>query len=308
MPAPLGDLVVIAGPTASGKSRMAAAIAEKLDTEVVNADARQFYHALRIGAALPTQEEMRGVHHHYVGHLEVNERMSAGAYARAAVPVLEALLARKGVAVLSGGSGLYLNAVLRGFDALPEGDPQVRERLGERLRIDGLLPLVAELRERDPATWERIDRNNPQRVLRALELCELAAGPVSALRTGGHVARPWNAIMIVLDLPREVLYARIAERVDRMLADGLEKEARALLPHRHENALKTVGYTELFQYFDGTIDRSQAIALIEQHTRNYAKRQLTWFRRDTHWAWLPPQEEVLLAHIASRRANLPRSG
>lgn len=305
MSAPLGDLVVIAGPTASGKTRIAAAVARSLGTEVVNADARQFYRALRIGAAPPTDKEQQGVRHHFVGHLEVTQVMSAGAYERDALPVIEDLLRRTGSAVLSGGSGLYIDAVLNGFDPLPTADHAVRRELQERFQREGLPPLLEELKQRDPATWQRIDRNNPHRVVRALEICRSGGRAASAQRSGARSARPWRTIRIALDVPREVLYARIDARVDDMMAAGLVEEARALLPHREENALRTVGYRELFEHMDGRCSLEEAIARIKQHTRNYAKRQLTWLRRDPQWQWTTPDPEAVLLRVGRERAASP---
>jgi tRNA dimethylallyltransferase len=301
MPAPIGDLIVIGGPTASGKSRIAAAMARTLGTEVVNADARQFYHALRIGAALPTEAERQEVRHHFIGHLEVTEVMSAGAFERAAVPVIEDLLQRNGRAVLTGGSGLYIDAVLKGFDPLPTANHAIRHALQERFRREGLAPLLEDLKQRDPATWQRIDRHNPHRVIRALEICRAGGRAASVQRTG--------AIRIVLDVPRPELYARIDARVDRMMADGLLEEARALLPHRGENALRTVGYSELFAHFDGTCTLEEAVALIKQHTRNFAKRQMTWLRRDDgdHERVAPDEQAVRQAIERSLTASPDRA-
>lgn len=295
-----GVLIVVGGPTASGKSRVAAGLAKHFGTAVVNADARQFYHALRIGAALPTAEEMQGVPHHFVGHLEVSQSMSAGAYERAAVPVITDLLGKHGFAVLTGGSGLYIDAVVNGFDALPAGDPSVRRDLQERFQRDGIEPLLEELRQRDPATWQRIDRHNPHRVIRALEVCRTSGRPYSTQRSGRSAARPWQVIKIAMDLPREELYTRIDTRVDAMIAQGLVEEARGLLAARDANALRTVGYRELFAHFDGRLTLEEAIALIKQHTRNYAKRQLTWLRRDPEWHWRSTDQPVIPPTLPGR--------
>jgi tRNA dimethylallyltransferase len=299
MPA-IGELIVIAGPTASGKTHIAAEVARYFKTEVVNADARQFYHALRIGAALPTEEEMMGVRHHFVGHAEVKEVISAGSYERTAVPMIEGLLRAHGRAVLTGGSGLYIDAVLNGFDPLPGIDQRVREDLRAQFKREGLAPILAELQQRDPDTWQRIDRNNPHRVLRAVEVCRTTGRAISAQRSGAKAGRPWKAVKIVLDVPREELYARIEARVDRMIAAGLVEEARGLLQHRANNALRTVGYTELFDHFDGRCSLPEAIELIKQHSRNYAKRQLTWLRRDKSWHWTAPEAGSIVALINER--------
>jgi len=293
---PRPTLVVIGGPTASGKTRAAATLAKHYGTEVISADSRQFYHAMRIGTARPLESELLGVEHHFLGHLELAEMWSAGAFARAAEPVLQETLAAHGIAVLVGGSGLYIDALLKGLDPLPASNGQMREKLQERFKKKGLLPLLEELERLDPTTWSAIDRQNPHRVIRALEVCLSTGRPYSEQRTTPQDRTDVNIIRIALDLPRTALYERIHQRVDGMLAEGLVEEARSLLPHRTLNALHTVGYRELFDHFDGTLTLDEAIAIIKQHTRNYAKRQLTWLRRDATWQWLPPTEHA--QHIA----------
>ena len=278
-----GTLVVVGGPTASGKTALAAALAARLGTEVISADARQFYGAMRIGTARPTADELLGVPHHFLGHLDLEETWSAGRFARAAEPVLQRLLTEQGRAVLVGGSGLYLDAVIKGFDPLPEADEALRSRLRERVQREGLRSLVDDLARLDPATAERIDARNPQRVLRALEVCLLTGRPFSEQRHAPQHRTDMDIVRVALHPTRPVLYARIDARVDAMMAAGLLDEARSLLPHRHLTALNTVGYKELFQHLDGTLTLARAVDRIKQHTRNYAKRQLTWLRRDPGW-------------------------
>ena len=292
-----GTLIVVNGPTASGKSRVAASIARHFGSEVINADSRQFYHALRIGAALPTEKEMNGVRHHFIGHLDVHDQMSAGAFARAAMPVIDVLFERHGRAVMTGGSGLYIEAVCRGFDPLPTGDRTVREQLQKRYQQEGLSVLVEELKQLDPDHWRTIDRRNPHRVIRALEVCKITGKPFSAQRTGRELRKDLNAMHIALDLSREDLHARIEDRVDAMFAAGLLEEARALLPYRELNALRTVGYRELFDHFDGKFELDQCKLLIKQNTRRYAKRQLTWLRRDGACHWMPPDENAIIQFL-----------
>lgn len=290
-------LLVIGGPTASGKTHVAATLAAHLGTEVISADSRQFYQAMRIGTARPLEAELHGVPHHFLGHLELHETWSAGAFARAAEPVLQDLIATRGVAVLVGGSGLYIDALLKGLDPLPVGDPHIRAKLTQRIQEDGLASLLAELSTLDPRTYERIDRHNPHRVIRALEVCLASGRPYSEQRTTPQDRTDLRILRIAMDLPRADLYARIDDRVDRMMADGLEQEARTLLPFRHLNALRTVGYSEMFQYFDGDLTKAEALAMIKQHTRNYAKRQLTWLRRDPNWALVAPDPANVLEHV-----------
>ena len=291
-----GTLIVIGGPTASGKTHVAASLAKHFGTEVISADSRQFYHALRIGTARPNEEEMLGVKHHFIGHLDVQQTWSAGEFARAAEPVIQELVADHGYAVMVGGSGLYIDAVCNGLDPLPKIDHRTREQLRERFEHDGLIPLVEQLRTLDPDAWRLIDRNNPHRVIRALEVCLISGRPFSAQHSGRKQRDDMRVVRIALDVPRAELYARIDARVDRMMADGFVDEARALLPYRELNALQTVGYRELFSHFDLTTTAAQVegahldktILLIKQHTRNYAKRQWTWLRRDPSWQWCAP--------------------
>jgi tRNA dimethylallyltransferase len=283
-----GTLVVIGGPTASGKTRVAATLAKHYATEVISGDSRQFYRAMRIGTARPPGGELLGVKHHFLGHLELEETWSAGEFARQAEAVLQDLLARHGLAVLVGGSGLYLDALCNGLDPMPMVDHGVRERLQHRFQRSGLKDLLPELERLDPAIAKVIDRNNPQRVIRALEVCLVSGRPFSAQHSGHRQRKDLRIVRIAMDVPRDELYARIDARVDAMIAAGLEHEARSLLPYRELNALRTVGYREFFEHFDGTLSREEAIGLIKQHTRNYAKRQMTWLRREKAWHWTRP--------------------
>lgn len=296
----LGTLIVVGGPTASGKTSVAVALAKHYKTEVVSADARQFYRALRIGAAVPTEAEMDGVPHHFIGQLDVTENMSAGAYERACVPVIEELLRVKDTVVLVGGSGLYIDAVLNGFDPMPTGDNRIRTELQERFRKHGLEPLLERLAQLDPATMERIDRHNPHRVIRALEVSMASGRPYSAQRVGRAKERPWRTVRMAMDLPRAELYARIDARFDAMIAAGLVEEAQGLLPYREANALQTVGYKELFAHLDGAFTLDEATALAKQHTRNFAKRQMTWLRRDEDWNWMAPDDIAGMITITDR--------
>lgn len=283
-------LLVIGGPTASGKTRAAVKVAKHFGVPVISADSRQFYRAMRIGTARPTEQELEGVPHHFLGHLELDETWSAGTFARAAEPVLQRIVRQVGMAVLVGGSGLYIDALVKGLDPLPAADVRLREKLQHRLQLQGLPALMAELRQLDPVTADRIDQANPHRVLRALEVCLLTGRPFSAQRSQPKDRTDMRIIRFAMDVPRARLYEHIDARVDRMVADGLVEEVRSLLPHRHHNALRTVGYRELFMHFDGVLTLEQAIDLVKQHTRNYAKRQMTWLRRDPTWRWHDPED------------------
>lgn len=296
-----GTLVVIGGPTASGKTHVAASLGRHLGTEVISADSRQFYAAMHIGTARPLEDELQGVRHHFLGHLPLETLWSAGTFARAAEPVLQRILEDRGIAVLVGGSGLYIDALIKGLDPLPAGNPELRERLQERFKAEGLAPLLAELHRLDPGTHSSIDRQNPHRVIRALEVCLATGRPYSEQRSTPKDRDDMHIIRIAMDLDRNMLYDRIETRVDQMMSRGLAAEVQGLLPHRELNALRTVGYTELFRHFDGELSLHDTVALIKQHTRNYAKRQLTWLRRDTTWHYLPPDPEQVFAHVESQR-------
>ncbi len=286
-----GTLVVIGGPTASGKTHVAVSLGKHFSTEVISADSRQFYRAMRIGTARPGEEELLGVPHHFLGHLELEQTWSAGEFARAAEPVLQRILERTGIALLVGGSGLYIDALLKGLDPLPAGDTRIRHQLQERFQKEGLHPLLEQLQELDEATWERIDRSNPHRVIRALEVCLSSGRPYSEQRTAPQDRTDVRIVRIAMEWSRKELYERIDQRVDRMIDDGLVDEARSLLPFREFNALRTVGYRELFGHFDGDLTREQAISAIKQHSRNYAKRQVTWTRRESTWNHLHPTDQ-----------------
>lgn len=292
-------LVVIGGPTASGKTQAAISLAEHYGTEVISADSRQFYRAMRIGTARPAEAELQGVKHYFLGHLGIEQTWSAGQFAREAEPVLQDLLTRKSIAILVGGSGLYIDAVTKGLDPLPPSDPRLRERLQQRHEKEGLPGLLKELEELDLVTHERIDRSNPHRVIRALEVCLLTGQPYSAQRTTPEDRKDMRIVHIALDVPRKELYERIDARVDRMMVDGLLEEVRSLQPHKTANALRTVGYRELFEHLEGHITLTEAVALIKQHTRNYAKRQMTWLRRDAGWNWIRPDDLVAMTAVIS---------
>ena len=280
----MGVVVSIVGPTASGKTELAVALAQHLQTEIVNADARQVYQGMAIGTAHPSAEELAGAKHHFVDFLPPSELFSAGAFEAQAVPVLTQLCAERGSAVLAGGSGMYVEAALRGLDPLP-ADLALRASLNARLKEEGLTPLMDELRTLDPTHAERMDTSNPQRVVRALEVCLTSGKPFSSFHHGEPKPRPWRVVSIGLNPERSELRVRIAKRAHLMVEAGWLEEARALLPHRHENALNTVGYKELFEHHDGTCSLDEAVEWIVTRTRQFAKRQMTWFMKDANTTW-----------------------
>lgn len=283
-------LVVIVGPTGSGKTDLSIRIARHYGVPILSTDSRQVYRGLPIGTAQPVQEQLEAVEHHFIASHDVTQNLSCGEYEVQALARLEKLFAEHDLVVAVGGSGLYVRALCEGMDDLPKADEALRHELSERLQLEGVESLAAQLKVLDPEYYEEVDRSNPARVVRALEVCLQTGRPYSAQRTGTRRSRPFEILKIGVDLPREVLYERIDRRVDQMLADGLEAEARRMYPFRQLNALQTVGYREFFDFFDGAISRDQAVELIKRNSRRYAKRQLTWFRRDPQIRWFAPND------------------
>ncbi len=298
-------LIVIVGPTGSGKTDLSISVAQHYACPIISTDSRQFYRGIPIGTAQPTKEELATVEHHFIASHNLEDEFNCGAYEVAALQRLEELFQQHDAVVAVGGSGLYVKALTEGMDSLPKADPALRESLAQRLQDEGLEPLVEQLRELDPAFYEVVDRKNPARILRALEVCLTAGVPYSSLRTGKRAERGFNIIKIGTRMDRAVLYERIDRRVDMMIEAGLEQEAHKVYPLRHLNSLQTVVYREMFDYFDGTITREQAIELIKRNSRRYAKRQITWFGRDEEIEWfLPSEREKILQYIDSKVCTL----
>jgi tRNA dimethylallyltransferase len=298
--APKKYLIVIAGPTAVGKTAAAIQVAQQLETEIISADSRQFYKELYIGVAKPSPEELMAVPHHFVGHISIDKSYTAADYEHDALLQIKTLFKTHNCVVLTGGSGLFINAVLNGLDDLPS-DETIRTQLGEQLATNGLAPLAAQLQQLDEETYNSIDINNHRRVVRALEICLASGKKASELRLHKNTKRNFTPIKIALNTDRELLYKRINHRVDVMLETGLINEVQELMPFRHLNSLQTVGYKELFCFFDRTCTLPDAIELIKQHTRNYAKRQITWFRKDESYKWFAPDAiENILAYIGQQ--------
>ncbi|SHL01488.1 tRNA (adenosine(37)-N6)-dimethylallyltransferase MiaA [Hymenobacter psychrotolerans] len=284
-------LLVVAGPTAVGKTALCVQLAQHFQTEIVSADSRQFFREMSIGTAKPTPEEMQGVPHHFINSHSITQDYNAGRFEADCLQLLDTLFQRHQVVILTGGSGLYLQAVTDGLDELPPADPAIRVQLQQELAELGLEHLVAELARLDPVAHARIDRQNHQRVLRAVEVCRATGQPFSSFHTGRTAAeRPFRILKLALSREREELYTRINQRVDQMLEAGLLAEVKALLPYRHHNALQTVGYQEIFGYLDGLYDWPEAERLLKRNTRHYAKRQLTWLRRDAEYRWVSMSE------------------
>ena len=270
-------LLVILGPTGVGKTALALSVAESLKTPIVNADSRQIFRELPIGTAAPTEEEQRRVKHFFVGTKSIREDYNAGIYEREALAVISQLHASHDTVLLTGGSMMYIDAVCEGLDQLPTISRQVREDIARAYAEGGLEWLQQEVERIDPAYFAQVDKQNPQRLIHAIEISREAGVPYSALRQGTKAERDFCIIKVGLYRDRDQLYERINSRVEEMMRLGLEQEALNVYPMRGLNSLNTVGYKEMFQYFDGEISREQAISLIQQHSRNYAKRQMTWW-------------------------------
>jgi tRNA dimethylallyltransferase len=283
-------LVVIAGPTAVGKTSLAVSLALHFNTEIISADSRQFYREMSIGTAAPSIMELTAVKHHFVHHLSIQDNFNVSMFEADVLAELEQLFPRHPVVVMVGGSGLYINAVCRGIDLLPDPDPEIRLQLKIILETSGIEALQQELDLLDPEYSKQVDRSNPARLMRAIEICRATGLPYSSLRTNKSRQRDFRICKMGIELPREVLYHRINTRVDEMMQAGLYEEALSLYPLRHLNALNTVGYKELFDHFEGLVSLDHAVEKIKIHSRRYAKRQLTWFKKDPDYTWFQPDE------------------
>ena len=284
------QLIVITGPTASGKTTAGIRLAQYYKTVVVSADSRQFYKEMSIGTAKPGWDELATVKHYFIDSHAITEPFSVGDFEKQGLALLDDLFKTHDKVILVGGSGLYIKVLCEGFDDIPQADEGTREQLNFEFEEKGIAALQEELKIADPDYYNEVDLSNPQRIIRALEVFRSTGNPFSSYRKATINKRPFNILKIGLDLPREVLYNRINQRVDEMVKQGLVDEVRSLIPYRHFNALNTVGYSELFDYFDGKTDLGKAIDLIKQNTRRFAKRQLTWFRKDQQMHWLKPDE------------------
>lgn len=282
-------LVVILGPTAVGKTDFSVRKALEYGSPVISCDSRQIYKEMSIGTAVPDREQLEAVKHYFIQAVQVTQTYTAGDYERDAISLINKLFDEgHETLVMTGGSMFYIDAVCEGLDDLPDGDPELRASLWERLKAEGVGSLVEELKSRDPQTYSRIDKENSQRVIRALEVCLVSGRPLSSFSSGGK-KRDFEIEKIGLSRPREELYSRINQRVLDMIRLGLEEEVRSLLPYRDLQALQTVGYKEMFDYLDGKYPLEEAVRLIQRNTRHYAKKQMTWWRRDSSIKWIDLQ-------------------
>jgi tRNA dimethylallyltransferase len=276
---------IICGPTAVGKTNFAIALAAHLQTEIISADSRQCFRELGIAVAKPNELELKKIKHHFIDSHSINEELNAGIFESYALRKVDALFNTHNAVVMVGGTGLYIKAFCEGMDAMPIIEASIREEISQEFNTKGLSWLQEEVAKSDPIFWEQAEQENPQRLMRALEMIRATGISIASFRKAEKKIRPFRIAKIGLELPRELLNERINLRVDQMVANGLVEEARNLLAHRINNALQTVGYQELFDYFDGKTDLNKTIELVKQHTRQYAKRQMTWFKKDKDILW-----------------------
>lgn len=298
----MNTLVVLLGPTGVGKTELALRMAEHLQSPIINADSRQIFAEIPVGTAAPTKEQQERVRHHFVGTLHLTDYYSAAKYEEDVLQLLSCLFNRQQVALLSGGSMMYIDAVCHGIDDIPTVDEATRLLMKRKLETEGLDTLAEELKALDPEHYRTVDLRNPRRVIHALEICHMTGKTYTSFRKKTRKTRPFNIIKIGLNRPREEMYERINNRVLNMMKQGMVEEARAVYPHRGLNSLNTVGYKELFAHFDGDISLEDAILKIQSNTRRYMRKQLTWFKRDNGIKWFTPANvEEIINYIDERR-------
>jgi tRNA dimethylallyltransferase len=284
-------LLVLAGPTASGKTACGINLAKHYHTEIISADSRQVYRETSIGTAVPSAAQLAAVPHHFIRTVSLRQTYNASIFEQQVLEKLQQLFSKNDLVLMVGGSGLYIEAVCGGIDALPSADPALRNTLHERYEKEGLRSLTDQLRELDPRSYERVDLNNPLRVMKALEVTLQTGRPYSGFLSQTSKNRPFSIIRVALHMDRELLYQRINDRVDRMMAQGLLEEVRHLQDYRGLTAMKTVGYRELFRYLDGEIPLEEAVDLIKRNTRKFARKQITWFRKENRYRWIEAETE-----------------
>ena len=291
-------LILIAGPTAVGKTQLSLSIAEQYKTDIISCDSRQFYKEMCIGTAVPNADELSKIKHHFIQNLSIKDNYSIGQFERDALAKIETLHKNNNVIVMVGGSGMYIDAVCKGLDDFPTVPESIRKELNLRHKNEGLDALKEELIKLDPDYHELVDSSNPYRIIRAIEVCIVSGKPFSSFRKQQIKKRNFKTVKIILNREREELYSRINKRVDEMMTEGLLEEVKKLYDHKDCNALQTVGYKELFAYLDGEWDLETAIEEIKKNTRRYAKRQITWFRRDpSNHFFKPENESEIMAHL-----------
>lgn len=296
----MNSLIILLGPTGVGKTELSLRLAGHFGSPVISSDSRQLYKDLPIGTAAPTPEQMTRVQHYMVGTLALTDYYSASNFEEDVMKLLEKLHQTIPTVIMTGGSMMYLDAVAKGIDEIPTVTAEIRDAIYKQFEKEGLVPILAELKEADPVHYEEVDRMNYKRVIHAVEICRMTGKPYSSFRTNISKERPFRIIKIGLTRDREELYNRINCRADQMMEDGFLEEARRVYPYKHLNSLNTVGYKELFNYLDGEWTLDFAIEKIKRNSRVYARKQMTWFKRDNDITWFhPDEEEMILQHILS---------
>lgn len=285
-------VIIIAGPTAVGKTAVAIQLAQQFNTAIISADSRQCYREMNIGVARPSPEELAAAPHHFIASHSIQEDVNAGVFEQFALAKIEALFAAHPVVIMTGGTGLYIKAFCEGIDEMPSIPTVIREEIIHAYKKNGLLWLQEQVQQKDPVFWQTAEQHNPQRLMRALEFVEATGKSISLFRAGKKAERSFHIIKIGLEMPRALLNERINQRVDIMMQSGLLEEVKSLFSFRHLNALQTVGYQEIFEYMEGKTDLNRAVELIKQHTRQYAKRQMTWFKKDNSIHWVNAVEKM----------------
>jgi tRNA dimethylallyltransferase len=283
-------LIVILGPTGIGKTEVAIKVATELDTYIISADSRQIFRELNIGTAVPAPSQLKKVKHYFIQHKSIHDYYSASMYEKEVISLLRKLFPVRNKVVITGGSGLYIDAVCEGIDDIPDVDPEIRTKVGEKLISEGINSLRTDLRLLDPLSYKKVDLKNPKRIQRAVEICLSTGKPYSSFLTDKTKKRNFKVLKIGLNRERDELYDMINKRVEKMVKAGFVEEAKKLYQYRNLNSLNTVGYKELFDHFDGKINLAESIELIKRNTRRYAKRQLTWFQKDKNIHWFEPSD------------------
>jgi len=299
----LNNLIVLLGPTGVGKTDIAVEIASIYGCEIISCDSRQFYREMSIGTAVPSEDQLNRAKHHFIKFLSIKDYYSASRFETDVIKILPQLFAKNNLVMMAGGSAMYIDAVCKGYDDIPDVDPVIRDKYISLYKKEGIESLRMALKILDPEHYSKVDLKNHKRIIRALEICDSSGKPYSAFLKNQRKSRDFRIIRIGLNRPRKELYDLINIRVDKMLADGLEKEARSLYEFRHLNALNTVGYKELFDYFDGHISYEKAVELIKRNSRRFAKRQMTWWTRDEEIRWFHPEKTAEIIEYITGEIN-----
>lgn len=298
---PNKTLLVLVGPTGIGKTTVGIQLAQHFSTEIISSDSRQLYKELSIGTAVPSLNELKRVKHHFIHSHSIHENYNASRFETEAIVTIERLFNQNNELLLVGGSMLYIDAVCKGIDVMPDADPEIRESLKNKLQNEGIESLRLQLKKLDPDYYAKVDLKNPNRIIHALEICLMTGKTFTSFRTNPKKKRPFTLLKMGLNCDRKILHKRINKRVDLMVEAGLEEEARKVYPFKHLNALNTVGYREWFAYFNGEITRENAIELIKRNSRRYARKQITWFSRDEEINWFDPHEIEKIIEFAERK-------